>query len=96
MQWIRNEFPMSSKTSSSPLQAPKQVGASLSNACYTRAAAGIRAAAFWAAILLPIAYVPAAYGTMGFEQGWRPLALIALHVVCVVVGHNHNSPASQS
>ncbi|EMA70692.1 hypothetical protein C461_00347 [Halorubrum aidingense JCM 13560] len=42
---------------------------------------------------MPIAYVPAAYGMMGFEQGWSPLALIALHIACVVVGHNHNRSA---
>jgi hypothetical protein len=32
---------------------------------------------------------------MGFEHGWRPLALIALHAACAVVGHDHNSGAGQ-
>lgn len=84
---------MSSKMSSSSIRAPIQIGTSLSSACWSRAVASVRAVAFWAAILLPIAYVPAAYGMMGFEQGWSPLALIALHIACVVVGHNHNRSA---
>lgn len=87
---------MSSKISSSPLQAPKQIGTSLSSACWNRAVVSVRAAAFWAAILLPLAYVPAAYGVMGFDQAWSPLALIAFHVACIVIGHNHNSTTTQS
>jgi hypothetical protein len=85
---------MSSKTSSSPIRAPMRIGASVSSACWNRAVASVRAVAFWAAILLPLAYVPAAYG-VGFD-GWSPLALIALHAACVVVGHNHGSAGSQS
>ncbi|MFC7324379.1 hypothetical protein ACFQMF_07270 [Halorubrum rutilum] len=81
---------MSSKTSSRSIRAPIRIGATLSSACWNRAVASVRAVAFWAAILLPIAYVPAAYGVAGFEQGWRPLALIVLHVACVVVGHDHH------
>jgi len=72
-----------------------RTGASLSSACWNRAVASVRAVAFWAAIILPLAYVPAAYGAMGFE-GWSPLALIALHAACVVIGHDHDSAASRS
>ncbi|OYR52070.1 hypothetical protein DJ73_11585 [Halorubrum sp. Ea1] len=86
---------MSSKTSSSPLQAPRQVGARLTSACWNRAAASVRATAFWAAILLPLAYIPAAYGAIGFAQAWSSIALIAFHIACVVTGHNHNSVTSQ-
>lgn len=73
-----------------------RIGGNLSSACWNRATASVRAIAFWAAILLPLAYVPAAYGAMGFEGGWSPLALIALHVACVVVGHDHGNSAGSS
>jgi hypothetical protein len=72
-----------------------RIGASVSSACWNRAVASVRAVAFWAAIILPLAYVPAAYGAMGFE-GWSPLALIALHAACVVIGHDHDSAESRS
>ncbi|SNR43814.1 hypothetical protein SAMN06264855_106133 [Halorubrum vacuolatum] len=51
---------------------------------------GVRAAAFWTAVLLPLAYVPAAYTTDGAAV---LLALLALHMTCVVIGHEHNPPA---
>lgn len=72
-----------------------RIGASVSSACWNRAVASVRAVAFWAAILLPLAYVPAAYGAMGLE-GWSPLALIALHAACVVIGHDHDSAEGRS
>jgi hypothetical protein len=70
-----------------------RTGASASSACWTRAVASVRAVAFWAALLVPLTYGPAAYGAMGLD-GWSPLALIALHAACAVVGHEHNSGAS--
>jgi hypothetical protein len=75
------------------MRAPMRIGASVSSACWNRAVASVRAVAFWAAILLPLTYVPAAYGAMGLD-GWSPLALIALHAACAVVGHEHNGGAS--
>ncbi|KKF39406.1 hypothetical protein FK85_28710 [Halorubrum saccharovorum] len=81
---------MSSQTSPSSIWAPIQIGSSLSTACLNKALAAVRGAAFWAAVVLPLAYVPAAYGAMGFET-WSPLALIAVHMACVVIGHEHNS-----
>jgi hypothetical protein len=87
-------FPMSSQTSPSSIRAPIQIGSSLSTACWNKAIVGVRAAAFWAAIVLPLAYVPAAYGTMGFEGAWSALALIAVHMACVVIGHEHNTTSN--
>lgn len=91
MRRAKTVFPMSSQTSPSSIRAPIQIGSSLSTACWNKAIAGVRAAAFWAAIVLPLAYVPAAYGAMGFEGAWSALALIAVHMACVVIGHEHNT-----
>jgi hypothetical protein len=87
---------MSSQTSSSSIRTPLRTGASLSAACRDKAIAGVRAVAFWAAVLLPLAYLPAAYGLLGFANGWSTLALIAAHAACVVVGHEHTTPADAS
>lgn len=46
----------------------------------------LRALAFWGAILLPLAYVPAlAMGRSGLF-----LALLLIQVACVIVGHDYN------
>jgi len=87
---------MSSQTSPSSIRAPIRIGSSLSTAFRNRALAGVRAAAFWAAIVLPLAYVPAAYGAMGFDGAWSALALIAVHMACVVIGHEHNAADSSA
>ncbi|PAU78805.1 hypothetical protein CK500_16305 [Halorubrum salipaludis] len=87
---------MSSQTSSSSIRAPIQIGSSLSTACRNKAIAGVRAAAFWAAIVLPLAYVPAAYGAMGFDGAWSALALIAVHAACIALGHEHDTPSTHA
>lgn len=49
-----------------------------------------RAAAFWAAVLLPLAYVPALHGAVG---GHRPdvfLGLLLLHAACTLIGRHHS------
>lgn len=51
--------------------------------------AGLRALAFWVAVVLPLAYLP-----MLYEVGITPSAttlvgLVAIHVVAIVVGHGH-------
>lgn len=53
---------------------------------------GVRAVAFWATVMLPVAYVPAMYGVAGFDTEWSVLALLAIHMACVVIGHEHNHP----
>lgn len=90
MRRAKTVFPMSSQTSPSSTRSPIRIGSSLSTACRNKAIAGVRAAAFWAAVVLPLAYVPAAYGAMGFET-WSALGLIAVHMACVVIGHEHNA-----
>lgn len=87
---------MSSQTSPSSIRAPIRIGSSLSTACRNKAIAGVRAAAFWAAIVLPLAYVPAAYGAMGFESAWSALGLIVVHMACVVIGHEHNAASDDT
>ena len=86
---------MSSKTSSSTIRAPIRIGTALSTELRRRTIAGVRAAAFWAAIVLPVAYLPAAYGVMGFEAPWSTVALITAHIACVVIGHEHNASTTR-
>lgn len=87
---------MSYQPSPSSIQAPIQTGVDISTACWNKAIAGVRAAAFWATIFLPLAYVPAAYGAPGFESAWSALALITAHMACAVIGHKHNTDATSS
>ena len=87
---------MSSQTSSSWIGTPSQIGSNLPTACWSKAIGGVRAAAFWATIFLPFAYVPAADGALGFESAWSALALIVIHMACVVIGHEHNTDSATS
>ncbi len=80
---------MSNETSPSTVRAPRRIGAALSTQFRRLTVGGVRATAFWAAVLLPLAYVPAAYVT---EGSGALLALLALHIACVVLGHEHNHP----
>jgi len=47
--------------------------------------------AFWASVLLPLAYVPLLYG--GFADGQLELflALVGVHVASLVVGHQYGA-----
>ncbi len=85
---------MSSKTSRSTVRDPVRIGSALSTELRRRAMESVRAAAFWAAIVLPVAYLPAAYDAMGFETAWSTVALFAVHVACVVIGHEHDTPST--
>ncbi|MFC6890761.1 hypothetical protein [Halorubrum trueperi] len=85
---------MSSKTASSSIRTPIRIGSTVSAECCRRAVAGVRGVAFWASVVLPLAYLPAAYGAMGFEGAWSALALIAVHMACIVIGHEHNTPST--
>ncbi|WP_159485561.1 hypothetical protein [Halorubrum sp. JWXQ-INN 858] len=85
---------MSNNTSHSITHTPMRIGAALSAKFRTLTARGIRAAAFWAAVLLPVAYVPVFYGVGGVDGTWSFFALLALHIACVVIGHDHNCPAA--
>ena len=83
---------MSSSTSSTRLPTPARHGTAIAAACWRHAAAGVRAVAFWAAVALPLAYVPAAYGVAPFETAGSPLVLVAVHVACFLLGHGHAAP----
>lgn len=82
---------MSNTSSTSTARTSRRMGAELTRKCRRLTADGIRAGAFWAAVLIPLAYLPALYVTSG--AGFL-LALLTLHVACVVIGHEHNHPDS--
>lgn len=51
------------------------------------AASGLRRAAFWAAVALPLAYLP----LLTLDGGVRAVAaLVAVNVVCLFVGHDYS------
>ncbi|MBP1921925.1 hypothetical protein J2751_000922 [Halorubrum alkaliphilum] len=83
---------MSSETSPPTVRKPTRLGSTLSTWFRRLTVDGARAVAFWAAIFLPVAYVPAVYGVGVFDGAWSTLALLAAHMVCVVIGHGHNRP----
>lgn len=83
---------MSTETSPSSVRTPIRIGSTLSNRFRRLTVGGVRAAAFWAAVLLPVAYIPGVYGVGGFDGSWTLLALLAVHIACVVIGHEHNDP----
>lgn len=52
--------------------------------------AGVRAAAFWGAVALPVAYVPLfATGLDTTEHQLLLIGLLAVNVVVVVLGHRY-------
>lgn len=52
----------------------------------------LRAIAFWTAVVLPLAYVPVLGGFTPAELG---ISIVAVHAVCLFVGHEH-TPRSGS
>lgn len=58
----------------------------------------VRGFAFWAAILLPLTYLPVLFGASGEAFGvasGQPqvlLALLVLNVLAFLVGHDHRQP----
>lgn len=58
----------------------------------TAAKMGLRsmeAVTFWAAVLLPFAYLPLLAGGLGGSEQFVFTALVAANVVALVVGHDH-------
>ncbi len=92
----RQVISMSSKTSPSSLRAPVRIGTALSTRFRHLTVTGVRAAAFWATVFLPVVYLPAAYGVGELDGGWTLPALLALHVACMVIGHEHNHPSESA
>ena len=56
---------------------------------------GVRATAFWAAVALPLVYFPVLYGVVVPSSPDLFLSLLAVHVLCVVVGHGHKKRARE-
>ena len=92
MGQARQVISMSSETSPSTVREPIRIGATLSNQFRRLTVGGARAVAFWAAIFLPVAYIPAVYGMGPFEGATATLAVLFAHIACVVIGHGHNRP----
>ncbi|WP_178917261.1 hypothetical protein [Natronomonas gomsonensis] len=60
---------------------------------FTRIRKPIEAAAFWAAVLLPVAYVPVlADGIGGIQGAGLFTSLVALHLLVLAVGHRYGRP----
>lgn len=58
----------------------------------TAAKMGLRsmeAVTFWAAVLLPFAYLPLLFGGLGESEQFVFTALVAANVFALVVGHDH-------
>jgi len=51
----------------------------------------VRTAAFWTAVLAPLAYVPLLAGGLDASQALTLLTMFAVHAVALVVGHGHGS-----
>jgi len=51
--------------------------------------ATIRGMSFWAAILLPLVYLPLLSGGLGSQTGFIVIGLLGLHLIALFVGHNH-------
>ncbi len=81
---------MSTEMSPSTVRAPVEAAATQFRELTI---SGVRATAFWTAVVLPFAYIPAMYMLDGSTV---LLALLALHMICVVIGHEHNLPADHS
>lgn len=51
----------------------------------------VEAVAFWTAILTPVFYIPLLFtGLEGREQQYLFVALVALNVVAILLGHSHH------
>ncbi len=58
--------------------------------------ATVEALAFWTAIVLPLAYVPALLGGPPHLTFETLLGLLGLHLVTIVLGHGYGSEVSGS
>ena len=60
------------------------------NRCRRLTASTFRAAAFWAAVLIPLTYLPVLHGLVVDASAELFLVLLALNVVCAVIGHEYS------
>jgi len=57
--------------------------------------ASIELLAFWAGIMLPVVYLPVLAGGLGnLTEFGMSLGLIALHLLALIVGHEHQAEAA--
>lgn len=45
---------------------------------------------FWGSVLLPLAYLPVLYGTSGESRAVAIAGILAIHVICLVLGHDYS------
>jgi hypothetical protein len=53
--------------------------------------ATVRGMSFWAAILLPLVYLPLLSGGLGSQTGFIFISLLAVNLIALFVGHNHTN-----
>ena len=53
--------------------------------------ATVRGLSFWAAILLPLVYLPLLSSGLGSQTGFIFLGLLAVNLLALFVGHNHSN-----
>jgi hypothetical protein len=51
---------------------------------------GLKRLAFWAAVVLPLAYLPLLSSPIDTQQSLVLIGLVAVNVVCLLVGHDYS------
>lgn len=86
--WIRQPSMLGSIA---PTTATASVGTDeLLEKCRERAAATVRTAAFWGAVLLPLVHVSALYRGTASQQTGLFIGLLIVNVLCFVIGHEYS------
>lgn len=57
---------------------------------FRRVRAALKRTGFWGSVLLPLAYLPALYGTSGESRAVAIASILAVHVICLVLGHDYS------
>lgn len=82
----------SSPTGSSPVRnGPADAARGFRAALRRSVLAPLRFLAFWASILLPLAYVPLLHGGLSGSEPTILGALVAVNAAALLVGHDHRS-----
>jgi len=81
---------MGSENTRSPFTAGLDLeGQSAADALRRAVVAPLRALSFWAAVLLPLAYLPLLSGGVTAGEGSVLLALVAANAAALYLGHGH-------
>jgi hypothetical protein len=75
---------VSNRMNSRPVPRPTTARA------YHSLTGGVQRVAFWAGVVLPLAYVPLLSSSIAQTELSTLGALIAVHVLCLVAGHDHS------